>query len=207
VPFKSRSQKEIDRLNRLQRERFDELVERFEPPLPEKVPERLERIVAAAGIKKGQTVLDVGAGTGILVPRIRPYRPGRIIACDLSQKMLERLHENHPDVETVHCDVRDLALPEGGIDVVFINACYPNIADKAGAFSNLFRLMTPGGRLVVSHPLGRRFVEALKQSAPFPLDSLPVEPEALRLLSPIGFAIRSLLDEPELYVLVAEKPG
>ena len=207
MPFKSRSQKEIDRLNRLQRERFDELVERFEPPLPEKVPERLEQIVAAADVSESETVLDVGAGTGILIPRIRPYRPGRIIACDLSQKMLDRLRGNYPEVETIRSDVRDLTLPEDSIDAVFLNACYPNIADKDGAFSNIFRMMRPGGRMVVSHPLGRGFVESLRKSSPFPLDALPTRSEAERLFPPIGFDIRSLVDEPDLFILVSARRG
>ena len=207
MPIQQRSKEEVDRINRLQQEQFDKMVDLFEPPLPEGVPERLEQIVAAASILEGQTVLDVGAGTGILVPHIRPYRPGRIIACDLSEKMLERLCGNYPEVEAIRSDVRDLALPDRSIDAVFINACYPNIADKAGAFVNLFRMMKPGGRMVVSHPLGRRFVESLKKSSPFPLDVLPEKPEAKQMLCPLGFDIRSFVDETELYILVAARPG
>ena len=205
MPFQTRSKEEIERINRLQRALFDDIVHVFEPPLPEGVPERLEQIVAAAGIGAGQTVLDVGSGTGILVPIIRQYRPKRIYACDLSQKMLDQVRKNYPGVDTLLADVRDLTLPDASLDVVFINACYPNIADKPGAFANISRMMTPGGRLVISHPLGKRFIDSLKKTSPFPLDDFPEKIEAEALMPPYRFEIHTCLDEPSLFILVAVK--
>lgn len=205
MAFCRRGDKEIERINRRQQELFDDIVHVFEPPLPEGVPERLDQIVAAAGIETGETVLDVGTGTGILVPLIQQYRPGKIIACDLSEKMLEQLRKNYPGVETVAADVRDLTLPDASFDVVFINACYPNIADKPGAFANLSRMMTPGGRLVISHPLGKRFIDSLKKTSPFPLDDFPEKAEAETLLAPYRLKLQAFIDEPALYILVAVK--
>jgi ubiquinone/menaquinone biosynthesis C-methylase UbiE len=88
APFKTVSEEEVQRINRLQRDTFDELYHLFEPPLPEGVPQRLEKIVAHGRIGTGDTVLDVGSGTGILIPIIQNYNPGRITACDLSESML-----------------------------------------------------------------------------------------------------------------------
>ncbi len=205
MAFCRRGDKEIERINRQQQELFDGIVHVFEPPLPEGVPERLEQIVSAAGIETGQTVLDVGTGTGILVPIIRQYCPKRIYACDLSQKMLDQLQKNYPGVITLLADVRDLTLPDASLDVVFINACYPNIADKAGAFANISRMMTSGGRLVISHPLGKRFIDSLKKTSPFPLDDFPERCEAKRLLAPCGLALQTIVDKPALYILAADK--
>ncbi len=205
MAFYRRGDKEIERINRRQQALFDDIVHVFEPPLPEGVPERLEQIVAAAGIEAGQTVLDVGTGTGILVPIIRKYRPKQIYACDLSQKMLDQLQKNYPGVDTLLADVRDLTLPDASLDVVFINACYPNIADKPGAFANLSRMMTPGGRLLISHPLGKRFIDSLKKTSPFPLDDFPERSEAKQMLAPYGLDLQVFFDEPSLYILVAVK--
>ena len=207
TPFKTVSEEEIERINRLQRNSFDELYHLFEPPLPEGVPEHLEKIVAHGKITRGDTVLDVGTGTGILIPIIKKYKPGRIHACDLSEGMLEQLRENYPYVKTIMADVRDLKLPEGSIDAVFLNACYPNIIDKAGAFSNISRMMKAKGRIVISHPLGKAFILSLKNGTPFPLDEFPEEPEAGALLKPFGFEVETFIDEPKLYILVATKCG
>ncbi|MGB5992881.1 MAG: class I SAM-dependent methyltransferase, partial [Desulfobacterales bacterium] len=147
--FNTLSEEEIQRINQLQRISFDKLYQLFEPPLPEGVPERLEKIVANGNIAKGDTVLDVGSGTGILIPIIKKYKPGSIYACDLSRRMLEQLKKNYPYAKTIMADVRDLKLPKGSIDATFINACYPNIVDKAVAFSNISRMMKANGRIVI----------------------------------------------------------
>ena len=205
--FDTVSEEEIQRINRLQRNSFDKLYRLFEPPLPEGVPERLEKIVAHGKITEGDTVLDVGTGTGILIPIINKYKPGCIHACDLSEAMVEQLSKNYPHVETITSDVRDLRLPDSSIDVIFINACYPNIVDKAGAFSKISMMMKAEGRIVVSHPLGKAFILSLKDVTPFPLDEFPEEQEADALLKPFGFEIETFIDEPKLYILAATKCG
>ncbi len=204
-PFNTLSEEEIQRINQLQRNSFDQLYHLFEPPLPEGVPERLDKIVSNGNIAKGDTVLDVGSGTGILIPIIKKYKPGSIYACDLSKRMLEQLKENYPYVKTIMADVRDLKLPKGSIDAAFLNACYPNIVDKAGTFSNISRMMKAKGRIVISHPLGKAFILSLKNGAPFPLTEFPEEPEAGALLKPFGFEVETFIDEPRLYILVATK--
>ncbi|MFC1895548.1 class I SAM-dependent methyltransferase [Thermodesulfobacteriota bacterium] len=203
--FNTLSEEEIQRINQLQRNSFDKLYRLFEPPLPEGVPERLEKIVAKGKIAKDDTVLDVGSGTGILIPIIKKYKPGSIYACDLSRRMLKQLRENYPYVKTILADVRDLKLPKGSIDAAFLNACYPNIVDKAVAFSNISRMMKANGRIVISHPLGKAFILSLKKGTPFPLDEFPEEPEAGALLKPFGLEIETFIDEPMLYILVATK--
>jgi len=202
---KELSEEEIKRINQVQRGFFSDLVHVFDPPLPEGVPERLEQIVASAGINKKDSVLDVGSGTGILIPLIQVYEPEIIFALDLSEIMLARLKEHYPYAHAIAADLRDLTLPEDSIDVVFMNACYPNIVDKDRSFANIGRMMKSGGRMVISHPMGKSFIDALKEKSPFPLDDFPEQPEAERLLEPHGFEIQRFVDEARLYILVATK--
>ena len=116
-PLKTVSEEEIQRINRLQRNTFDKLYHLFEPPLPEGVLERLEKIVPHGKINRGETILDVESGTGILIPIIKKYEPRWIYVCDLSVAMLEQLSsKKYPNVETIVADVRDLRLPGSSID-------------------------------------------------------------------------------------------
>ena len=203
--FKAPTEQQIQRTNQLQRDFFSELIHVFDPPLPEGVPERLKKIVASAKIAKGNVVLDVGTGTGILVPLIQAYEPETIFACDLSEAMLAHLQEQFSYAKTIAADVRDLILPDQSIDIVFLNACYPNIMDKSRSFENIGRMMKSGCRMVISHPMGKSFIDLLKEKSPFPLDDFPKKSEAKALLESYGFVIQEFIDEPKIYILVATK--
>jgi len=205
IQFPEITEEEIERINKLQQESFDELYYLFEPPLPEGVPERLEKIVELGRIKEGDTVLDIGSGTGILIPIIMKYKPSRIYACDLSRRMLEVLKQKFPTVVTLLSDIREVKFPDGSIDVAFLNACYPNIVDKKRAFLNLSRMLKPEGRIVISHPLGKAFIKDLKKKAPYPLDEFPGGSEAKVLFNPFGLQIEDFVDEEKFYVLVLMK--
>ena len=198
-------EKQIARFNEAQRRAFDDLHDRFLVTLREDVLDRMERIVAAAAIRSGETVLDVGAGTGALIPLIQRYRPDRVIACDLSGKMLEQLASRFPDVTCVQCDVRDLEFPDASLDVVFMNGMFGNIVDKVGALTNLARMLRPSSRVVISHPEGRVFVDQIIREEPFPITPLPSEGEARELLEPFGLALQQYTDEANLLIVVAIK--
>ncbi|MDY6986584.1 MAG: class I SAM-dependent methyltransferase [Thermodesulfobacteriota bacterium] len=204
-PSKDPTEQEVQRINEVQRDFFSKLTHVFDPPLPEGVPERLKKIVAAGRIDRGNVVLDVGTGTGILVPLIQEYEPETIYGCDLSEAMLTRLKEQYPYVITMAADVRDLMLPDMTVDVVFVNACYPNIVDKTRSLANIGRMINTGGRLVISHPMGKSFIDHLKSQSPFPLDDFPERLQARALLQPHGFEIQEFVDEPQLYILLAVK--
>jgi hypothetical protein len=64
-------------------------------------------------------------------------------------------------------------------------------------------MIKPHGRMVISHPLGKSFVDSLKEKSPFPLDDFPERPEAETMLRPYGFEIEKFIDEPKLYILLA----
>lgn len=201
----SHTDEQIAHFNEKQREAFDAVHDRFLVELPADVRERMRRIVAAAGIRAGEHVLDVGTGTGALIPDIRTYRPGRIFACDLSGKMLEQVARRYPEVERHQCDVRDAALPDASVDAVFMNGMYGNIADKRGALANLMRMLRPAGRIVISHPEGRGYVEQLVRTEPFPITPLPSRAEAHAFLEPFGLNIQEYTDEEKLLIVVAVK--
>jgi len=191
--------------NDQQRQAFDQTFPSFLVPLPADVIARMGRIVAAPAIQSGETVLDVGTGTGALIPQIKGYRPGRIIGCDLSGKMLGQVAERYPDVERHQCDIYDLQLPVDSVNVVFMNAMYGNIADKEGALRNIMRMLRPGGRVVISHPEGRAFVERIVKDIPYPVTPLPTEEEAHAFLGAFDLTVRQYIDEERLLILLAVK--
>ena len=188
-----------------QRRFFNQRVAQFDVPQPEEVLSRLEKVVRAAELSSGGTVLDVGTGVGVLIPLISRFRPSFILACDLAEKMLLKVKEKFPEVEVHRADITRLDLPDASVDAVFMNAMYGNIADKPRACQNIARMLRPEGCMVVSHPEGRAYVEELRKSGTLFIESLPQRRAFEALLRPLGLEVVHYRDEPKFYLMVAAK--
>jgi SAM-dependent methyltransferase len=188
-----------------QRQYFNTLADIFDVPQPEAVVARLRQIVAAADLHPGEAVLDVGTGAGVLIPLIQLYRPSLMLACDLAEHMLARVRRNHPNVRAFQCDIVRSPVKAASLDVIFMNAMFGNIADKPAACSNAACALRPGGRLIVSHPEGRAFVDQLRAAGDLFIESLPGREEFQALLEPTGLEVVSYRDESKLFVMVARK--
>jgi hypothetical protein len=66
-------------------------------------------------------------------------------------------------------------------------------------------MLRPGGRLVVSHPEGRAFVDQLRMTSDLFIESLPSRKEFQLLLRPLGLEVVTYRDEPKLYLMVTQK--
>ena len=188
-----------------QRRRFNELVDVFDQPQPLEVMERLQEIVSSAGLRSGEVVLDVGTGVGVLIPLIQSYQPAAVLACDIAEKMLQRVQNKYPAVRTFHADIASLDLASTSLDAIFMNGMYGNIADKPAACRNAARMLRSGGRLVVSHPEGRAFIDQLRAASDLFIEPFPSREEFEALLEPLGFEVITYRDESKLYLMVARK--
>jgi demethylmenaquinone methyltransferase/2-methoxy-6-polyprenyl-1,4-benzoquinol methylase len=109
--------------------------------------------VDATAVRPGGAVIDVAAGTGKLAlelaDRVGPF--GRVLAVDLSAGMIRRAAARHRDVVQLEFRVGNaLALPAGDaeFDAATIAFGLRNLADFAGGFRELRRVVRPGGRVV-----------------------------------------------------------
>ena len=160
----------------LQKRYFDERVEVFCRPIPESIELKTDKIVKLAGVGSDSKVLDVGCGVGVLMKHFieNGVKPKNIVGCDLSEVMISQARQNYPGVYFWQGDIVDLEdpLPDSfpnhldKFDFVFFNACFGNMFDQKQTLIAAFKHLKTGANVILSHPLGSRFVEALKVSDP-----------------------------------------
>lgn len=106
----------------------------------------------AAALQPGETVLDVGVGTGPTTARAaRAVGPaGRVIGSDLSPLMIEAARARAPEgIEWLVADAQTYDFGEGAVDAVISRFGVMFFADPVAAFANLARSTRPGGRLAI----------------------------------------------------------
>ncbi len=157
------SQRKRKEHDRYQRRYFDSSVDTFLLTIPKEVEDKTRSIVQAAHLDKMSRVLDVGTGCGVLIKHFleEGLQMSNIAACDLSAKMLAEAKTRYPAATFWQGDIVDLPGNAGKFDAIFFNACFGNIYDQKKALSACGGRLSPGGKIVLSHPLGKIFVEKL----------------------------------------------
>lgn len=195
-----------------QREFFDRLAPGWDAAERPDIGERLERVVREAGIAPGMRVLDVGCGTGVIIPFLLNALQGTggVTAVDISPGMLEVARgKGFPDcVRFVLADVTEADFADASFDCAVLNAVFPHFEDAAGALANIRRMLVPGGILCISHPVGREAVNRVHREASGVVNGDIVQgpAEMSAILTACGFVSVSVRDEPEFYLALARKP-
>ena len=96
----------------------------------------------------GERILDLAAGTGASSAALAKGG-AEVVACDLSEGMIEVGRERHPEIEFVHGNAMDLDFEDGSFDAVTISWGLRNIPDPKLALREMARVVRPRGRLVV----------------------------------------------------------
>jgi len=113
--------------------------------------------IALASLKEGEVVLDLGSGAGFdcFLAANQVGKTGKVIGVDMTAEMLDRARENarkgnYDNVEFRLGEIENLPVGDRQVDVIISN-CVINLSpNKKRVFQEAFRVLGPGGKLMVS---------------------------------------------------------
>jgi len=112
---------------------------------------------AVAELHEGERVLDLGSGGGIdvLLSAKRVGESGFAYGVDMTDEMLDLARENAAKAEATNVEflkgtIENVPLPDSSVDVVISNCVINLSTDKPAVLAEMFRVLTPGGRIGVS---------------------------------------------------------
>ncbi|WP_413803117.1 class I SAM-dependent methyltransferase [Streptomyces iranensis] len=162
--------------------------------------------VADLGLRPGDAVLDAGCGTGRALPALRAAvgPEGTVLGADLTPAMLDAALREGRDgfAGLALADVARLPLRDACLDAVFAAGLISHLSDPRENLCELARVVRPGGRLALFHPVGRAALAARHGRALTP-DDLRAEAQLRPLLAGAGWRLASYTDEDTRFLALS----
>lgn len=162
------------------------------------------------GISPDDIVLDIGAGTGALTaPLLQLIKSGRIIAADISERMLKEACRHFADDRVLFTctDACHLAFTTGMFDKIVCYSAFPHIQKPRRALSEFYRVLKAGGKVVIFHNCCSRKLNHYhaRMAGIVSFDKLPKSEWLQAWLKGTGFVEISTIEQPDFYWVEAAK--
>ena len=197
-------------MSRAHREYFNQLAPQWNTKVSD--DPILYHYLVRFGIAQGDTVVDVGAGTGRLTSHLSNLvgSQGRVVALDIAERMLSeaKWSMQHNHTVFVCSDICTLTLKSDCFDKVICFSVFPHILDPQSALQEIYRVLRPGGKLLILHTQSSQRLNAFHASLNGVVNRdllLPVEKVELLAIQ-AGFHSQSLSESEDLYWAEFIKP-
>ena len=174
-------------------------------------PQKILYFTKLLYLNKGDRVLDVGTGTGILIPYLlRSVRKeGYIDAIDISPKMIEIAKKRHifPNVNFIVGDIETFEFGDSRYNCIACYSVFPHIDRWKETLKRLYDILIEGGRLGIFHSSSRDTINNIHKDNGFHLEKhlLPPAEELARVLQGIGFSIEHIIDNKDMYLVIGKR--
>ena len=190
---------------------FDDIGDTWDKDLTAEDLERLAHIIDTFRLSKGLKVCDLGCGTGVLFDllRRRVGENGYIAGVDFAPRVARRAHDNFPfhNIGVVEADASYLPFAMGVFDLVVSFAAFAHFSHKDETIHEAYRILKPGGRMVIIHLAGRDELAREHHQAGGPIDHdiLPDRKQLEEMFRRGQFAGCELTETDTLYLAVGRK--
>jgi ubiquinone/menaquinone biosynthesis C-methylase UbiE len=177
---------------------------------------QIKDLLARFDIKAGKSVLDVGCGTGILLPHLseKVKEKGSVIALDFSWNMIfeakkKSVHpeEEKPHLHFINASVEALPLKDQTIDCITCLDTFAHVTDQEKALYEMGRALKTGDKLFLAHTLGKKELAGRHKlvGGEVEHDTLPEDDKMREMMRNAGLKDIHIIDQPNLYLASGRK--
>jgi len=198
-------------VNPKQRDFFNEKAETWDE-INVHDPEKVQHITELLGIHSDDRILDVGTGTGIMIPFYERYLvDGSVVAVDYSEKMIDVARSKYPEKEHpltsfLVSDVYELRY-DADFDLVVCYSCFPHFVDQPLAIKILSRALRRGGCLAVAHSDSAQKINGVHMNGGIEIenDFLPHMEQLKQMMKESGLDVTFERDDDSYFICLARK--
>jgi ubiquinone/menaquinone biosynthesis C-methylase UbiE len=174
--------------------------------------EKVQYISELLDIRGDDKILDVGTGTGIMIPFYERYLVnGSVVAVDHSEKMIEVARskypeKKHPMISYLVSDVYELKY-DAEFDLVVCYSCFPHFVNQPLALKILSMALKKGGRLAVAHSDSAKKINGvhMNSGAEIGNDFLPSMELLKQMMKDSGLAVTFKRNDEDYFICLARK--
>jgi ubiquinone/menaquinone biosynthesis C-methylase UbiE len=173
--------------------------------------QKFAQVVEWFGIREGESVLDVGTGTGVLLPFLRRAvgQKGMLVAMDFSFNMLIQANSRRSEngVALINAGVAAVPLKSERFDKITCFSAFPHFPDKQKALAEMVRVLRRGGTVSIAHIQSAEELACLHGSVGGSVrsDHLPDRETMEQLMANAGLTEINIVNEPGKYLAQGQK--
>lgn len=188
---------------------FDSIAEKWDSTINVD-KEKINTLLSQISITNGESILDVGTGTGVLIPFYNELnKDGKVTGVDISQGMLNVAKRKFSDLSNVNfklLNVEDEVIEEK-FDKIVLYSMFPHLSNKVGTIKKLVNNnLNKNGKLLIAHSDSREFLNNLHNNADDRVsnDILIDVNKQKEVFEMEGLKVTKAYEDDEIYYLVIE---
>lgn len=172
--------------------------------------EKINKLLSKINIKDGDDILDVGTGTGVLIPFLKNLSPnGNIKGVDISEGMLTVARNKFKDITNLsfkEIDIEKTPMKEKYNKIV-LYSMFPHLQDKTSTIKMLTENnLKQGGKLIIAHSNSREFLNNMHKKADERVSEDRLIPiiNQRKLFEEVGLNVIDAFENDDIYYIVIE---